>query len=86
MINKFKNIYKNNLKFNWLIYILIFISTIAYAITYHITKPHNNIDRLIYIFIGWFLILLISYQYNKLKILKKVVKIKNEKENKTYNQ
>lgn len=85
MINKFKNIYKNNLKFNWLIYILIFISAIAYAITYHMTKPHNIIDGLIYIFIGWVLILLISYQYNKLKILKKVVK-SNENENKTYNQ
>lgn len=85
MINKFKNIYKNNLKFNWLIYILIFISTIAYAITYHITKPHNNIDRLIYVFIGWIIILLISYQYNKLKMIKKVVK-SNEKENKTHTQ
>lgn len=71
MISKIKDIYKNNLKFNWLIYILIFISGIAYAITYHITKPHNNIDRLIYVLIGWILILLISYQYNKLKILKK---------------
>lgn len=81
MINKIKNLYKNNLKFNILIYMLILTSALAYMFIISIYE----INKFLTILIGLIILLLTIIQSDKVKRLIKVVKL-NEKENKTDTQ
>lgn len=65
--DKIKNIYKNNLKFNVLLYMLL----LTIAIAYIIISPMIKIDERLKIFIGMLIVMLWCYQDDKVATLYK---------------
>lgn len=72
--DKIKNIYKNNLKFNVLLYMLL----LTIAIAYIIISPMFKIDERLKIFIGMVIVILWCYQDDKLATLYKDKLSKNK--------
>lgn len=72
--DKIKHIYKNNLKFNVFLYILL----LTIAIAFIIVSPTIKIDERLKIFIGMVIVILWCYQDDKLATLYKDKLSKNK--------